>query len=83
MQTFFIPFKQLLYTILNLDLVDPTERVELRHIDEFAHGAVRFAGIKLHRSLKAFGLDDQFGEFTDGQFLARSHLDVAVAYLAY
>ena len=60
----------------------PTQRVQLAHVNELAHSAIRLAGIKGYFALKANGLDNQLGELTDGEFLAGAHIDVAVADLA-
>ena len=35
-----IPFKQFVHTLVNLNLVSPSERMQLAHVDELAHGAV-------------------------------------------
>jgi len=77
-----IPFKESLNSVFYLDLVRPSKRMEFRHIDEFAHGAIRLAGIKLNSSLKAYGLDNEPRELTDGQLFTRTYIDVTVANLA-
>ena len=60
----------------------PAEGVELADVDELAHRAVRLAGVELDRSCEPDCLDYQFGKFPDGQFLAGTDIDVAVADLA-
>ena len=58
-----------------------SQGVELGDIDEFAHGAIRLGGIELYCALKAYGLDNELRELTDGEFLACAYIDVAVADL--
>ena len=60
----------------------PAEGVELGDIDELAHGAIGLGSIEFYGSFEAYGLDDQLGEFADGELLAGAHIDVAVADLA-
>ncbi len=62
--------------------MSPSQRVELGDIDELAHGAVGLGGIEGDFALEAYGLDNQLGELTDGEFLTGAHIDVAVANLA-
>ena len=57
----------------------PTEAVELAHVDELARGTVGLAGVKYDFAFETNRLDDEFAEFADGEFLARAHIDVAVA----
>ena len=59
----------------------PTQRVQLAHVNELAHGAIGLAGVKLHFAFKAYCLDNQLGELTDGEFLASADIDVTVANL--
>ena len=54
-----IPLIELLYAFLDLNLVGPSQRVELAHVDELARCAVGFVGVKDNRSLEAHGLDNQ------------------------
>ena len=56
--------------------------MQFAHVDEFAHGAVGFGGVKRYFTFKAYGTDDQFGELADGELLAGAYVDVAVADLA-
>ncbi len=56
----------------------PTQRVQLAHVNELAHSAIGLAGIKGYSAIKAYGLDNELGELTDGEFLAGAHIDVAV-----
>ena len=60
----------------------PAQRVKLGNVDKLTHRTVGLGGIELYNPLEAYSLDDQFGEFADGQFLAGADIDVAVAYLA-
>ena len=80
-QTLFIPLKQFFHSVLNLHFVHPSERVKFRHIDEFPHGAIGLRCIKFYGAFEAYGFDDEFGEFTDGELLAGAYIDVAVSYL--
>ena len=52
----FIPLEEFGYTLFNLDLVCPTERVELRHIDELAHGTIGLGSIELDSALETNNL---------------------------
>ena len=70
-----VPLEQLLHTFVNLNLVRPAKAVEFGDIDELAHGAIRLAGIKGYFALKAYGLDNQLGELTDGEFLVEDQGD--------
>ena len=77
-----VPLEQLLHTFVNLNLVRPAKAVQFLHVNELAHSAIGLASIKGYFALKAYGLDNELGELTDGQFLASAHIDVAVANLA-
>lgn len=55
--------------------------MELRDINEFTHGTIRFGGVKLNGPFKANSFHHQFGEFPDSQFFACAHIDVTVADL--
>ena len=77
-----IPFEEFLHAVFYLDLVRPAKAMELGYVDQLAHGAVGLGGIKLNNALETDGLDNQLGEFADGEFLACAHVDVAVANLA-
>ena len=81
-QTTFVPIKQFLDTFIYLNLMRPTQRVQLAHVNELAHSAIGLAGIKGYFTLKAYGLDNELGELTDGEFLTGAHIDMAVADLA-
>jgi hypothetical protein len=37
----------------------PTKAVQLGYINQFAHRAIRLAGIKFYSAFKAYGLDNQ------------------------
>ena len=60
----------------------PAEGVEFGDIDEFTHRAIRLRGIELDGAFEAYGLDNELGELTDGEFLAGAYVDMAVADLA-
>ena len=60
----------------------PAEAVELAHVDELARGTVGLAGIKHDFAIETDRLHHEFAEFADGEFLARTHIDVAVADFA-
>ena len=76
---FLVPVEEFLYTFVDFDLVRPAEAVELAHVDELARGAVGLACVKHDFTFETNRLHDEFAEFTDGEFLARTHVDVAVA----
>ena len=76
-----VPVKEFLDSVLDFDLVGPAEGVEFLHVDELAHGAIRLASIEFYGALKAYGLDNEFREFTDGEFLAGTYINMAVANL--
>ena len=52
--------------------------MQFAYVDEFSHGAVRFAGVKLNRSFEAYGFGYEMRELAYGKFLARTNIDVAV-----
>ena len=81
-QGVFVPVKEFLDALLDFDAMSPSEGVELGDVDEFAHGAIGLGGIEFDGAFEAYGFDDEFGEFADGEFLAGAYIDVAVAYLA-
>ena len=53
--------------------------MEFAYINELAHSAIWFVGIKEDLTFEAYSLNDKFREFTDGQLLACADIDVAVA----
>jgi hypothetical protein len=53
--------------------------VEFRYVNELAHRTVRFGCVELYGAFKSNRFYYQFGELTDGQFLAGSDIDVAIA----
>ena len=57
----------------------PAEAVELAHVNELARGAIGLAGIEHDFAFEAYGLYNEFAKFTDGEFLACTYVDVAVA----
>ena len=81
-QTLAVPLEEPLDPVLDLNLVGPTEGVELAYVDELAHCAVRLGGVELDGAGEAYGLDYQLGKFPDGEFLAGAYVDVAVADFA-
>ena len=81
-QALSIPVEEALYAFLDVHLVVPAQAVEFADVDEFAHGAVGLCRVEFDRSRETNDLDHQFGEGADGQFVARAHVDMAVAYFA-
>lgn len=81
LQRGFVPVEKALDTFSDFYLVGPAKAVELLYINELAHGAIGLAGIKLNFAFKAYCLDNQLGELTDGEFLASTYIDVTVADL--
>ena len=73
-----VPVEEFLDAFGDFYFVGPAEAVELVDRDEFAHGAVGLGGVELYGSFEAYGFDDELGEFTNGQLLARADVDVAV-----
>lgn len=53
--------------------------MEFAYIDELARSSVRLARVEHHIAFKADRLHDEFAKLTDGEFLACTHIDVAVA----
>ena len=82
LQRGFVPVEKALDTFSDFYLVGPTKAVELLHVNELAHSAIGLAGIKLNFAFKAYCLDNQLGELTDGEFLASADIDVTVANLS-
>ena len=82
LQRGFVPVEKALDTFFDFYLVGPAKAVELLYINELAHGAIGLAGVKLHFAFKAYCLDNQLGELTDGEFLASADIDVTVANLS-
>jgi len=76
---FLVPVEEFLYAFVDFDLVSPAEAVELAHVNELARGAIGLACIEHDFAFEADRLHDEFAEFTDGEFLARTHVDVAIA----
>ena len=52
---FFIPFEELLHSFFYFHFVCPSERMQFAYVDEFSHGAVGLAGVKLNRPFEAYG----------------------------
>ena len=71
--------EEALHAVFYLNLVGPAEGVEFLHVNELAHGAVGLGGVEFYGALEAYGLDDEFREFADGEFLSCAHIDMAVA----
>ena len=82
LQTPPIPLEEFLDTFLYFHFMSPAEGVEFAHVYQFAHGSIGLGSIKLYRSFKTDGLDYQFGEPADGEFLASADIDMAIANLA-
>ena len=82
LQRGFVPVEKALDTFSDFYLVGPAKAVEFLYINELAHGTIGLAGIKLNFTLKAYCLDNQLGELTDGEFLASADIDVTVADLS-
>ena len=62
--------------------MSPTEAVEFAHIDELARSSIGLARVKHHIAFEADCFYDKFAEFADGEFLACTHVNVAVADFA-
>ena len=80
-QTLLIPIIESFHTVFDLYLMMPTQAMEFAHVNEFAHDAVRFGGIENDLPLKTHRLRHQLAQFTNRQFLACTHIDMAVADL--
>ena len=52
--------------------------MQFAYVDEFSHGAVGLAGVKLNRPFEAYGFGYEMWELAYGEFLARTNIDVAV-----
>lgn len=76
---FLVPVEEFLYAFVDFDLVSPAEAVELAYVDKLARSAVGLACIKHDFAFEANRLHHEFAEFADGEFLARTDVDVAVA----
>lgn len=44
---FFIPFEEFLHSFFYFHFVCPSERMQFAYVNEFSHGAVGLAGVKL------------------------------------
>ena len=51
--TLFIPIKEFPDSVLNLDFVRPSERMELAHVNKLTYSAIRLGSVKLYGSGKA------------------------------
>lgn len=76
---FQVPFIQAVDTLVDFHLVVPSQAVQLAHVRQLAQRAVRFRRIPAQLTLEADFLHDFLGHLADRQFLARAHVDVAVA----
>ena len=56
----------------------PAQRVQFAGVGEFTHGAVGFAAVESELSAISHGVRNQFGKAADGDFLARTDVDVSV-----
>ena len=75
---FFIPFEEFLHSFFYFHFVRPSERMQFAHVNEFSHGAVGLAGVKLNGAFEAYGFGYEMWELAYGKFLARTNIDVAV-----
>ena len=57
----------------------PTEAMKFANIDELTRCAIGLTCIKEHFAFEADRFHHEFAEFADGEFLASTHVDVAVA----
>ena len=57
----------------------PSQFVQFGHISQFAHGAVGFGSVEGQPALITYGVDNQFCQLADSDFLDRTDIDVAVA----
>ena len=80
---FQIPFIQTVHPFVYLHRVMPAETVELRHVRQLAHRAIRFGGIPTQFALETDFSHNLLGHFADGQLLARPHVDVAVSDIPF
>ena len=71
-----------MHALVNFDFVRPSEAMELAYVDKLARRAIGLACVKNDFAFEADCFHDEFAEFADGEFLARAHIDVAVADLA-
>ena len=78
-EALFIPIKKFLYAFVDFDFVGPAKAMEFAHVDELARGSVGLAGVEHHFAFKANCLYHEFAEFADSEFLAGTHVNVAVA----
>ena len=76
-----IPVVELGHTLLYLHTMLPSQAMELRDVDQLARRTVGFVAVPDDSSFESDGARHQFGQRADGQFLARSDVDMAVAYL--
>ena len=77
------PFIQTVHPFVYLHRVVPAETVELRHVRQLAHRAIRFGGIPTQFALETDFSHNLLGHFADGQLLARPHVDVAVSDIPF
>ena len=76
-----IPVVELGHTLLYLHTMLPSQAMELRDVDQLARRTVGFVAVPDDSTFESDGARHQFGQRADGQLLARSDVDMAVAYL--
>ena len=81
LQCALVPLIEFLHTVFNLDLVVPAEAVEFAYVDELARGAIGFCCVPNDFAFEADRVLYEIGESFDGQFLACTNVDMAVANL--
>ena len=77
-----VPLIETVYALVDFYLVMPSQGVEFAHIDEFARRAVGLGGIPAQFALKAHLCHYLLSQLAYGEFLSRTHIDMAVAHLA-
>ena len=61
-------------SIIEAGMRFPAQRIQLAHIQQLAHRAIRFGSVKNKLAGEPHYLPDQFGQFTDAQVFPATHV---------
>ena len=76
---FRVPFVHPVHPFIYFHLVVPSQVMQLRHVRKFPHRAVRLRCIPSYFPFETYFLFDQHRHVVNAQFLARTHVDMAVS----
>ena len=76
-----IPFIQTMNSLVYLHLMMPPQAMKLRYVRQLTHRSVWLRRIPTQLTLKADFFYNLLSQFPDGQFLARTYIDMTITDL--